>query len=144
MAIIYVVNDKKNYEENYEDNKIIGVFSTRKIAQEFCDIYNNDESIYTAFVEEYELDKYIVHPNKKHAYYVRMHEDGEVRKIYYSLDEGRDNTLWLERDFYHPVIRKHILILSGIVWAESSEQAIEMTNRFRLTILASDMWKLDT
>lgn len=135
MTIIYVVNTRKNYA----NSEIIGVFSTRIAALDFCAVYNDGYPSHTAFAVYHELDEHIIDRRQKRPYYIRMDLTGGIHSSYYDMHEDRSNTLALHIEKHH----SNILELRGTVHAHKCKEAVEMANRFRLAILAANMWKLD-
>lgn len=126
------------------DYHIVDVFSTRELAQAYCEIHNDGKPVYPARIETYHLDELVIQPDQKHAYYIHMHEDGFVVSGWHAMHGAESNkplTLTTSTNIYRK--REGKLDLRGIVIADNYEQALTIAYKKRLELLATGEWEVD-
>jgi hypothetical protein len=87
MTSIYVLT-----EGDYSDYHILGVYSTKELAEEAQSLYNGSQ------IEEYDLDNIPEHPPGMSAWFVRI-SDGKLDDIYTSQVSPFDETVPREDEY---------------------------------------------
>ena len=128
----------------YSDHHTIGVFSTEKIAQEFCDRYNDGHPIYRAYIERHTIDEYAIQPQQKYPYFVRLGEEWSASEIFYVVKDIKlHEKLQLKRIIGDFGALKGKLELSGIIYAANAAEAVKIVEAKRKELLDSGNWKLE-
>jgi hypothetical protein len=90
MTSIYVLT-----EGDYSDYHIVGVYSTKELAEEAQTLYKDSQ------IEEYDLDNIPEHPPGMKAWFVLI-RDGKLDGIYTSQVSPFDQTVPCESEYKHP------------------------------------------
>jgi hypothetical protein len=87
MKNIYVLT-----EGSYSDYHIVGVYSTKELAEEAQSLYKDSQ------IEEYDLDDIPEHPPGMSAWFVRIN-DGELDDIFTNQVSPFDQTVPSEKEY---------------------------------------------
>ena len=87
MKNIYVLT-----EGSYSDYYIVGVYSTKELAEEAQSLYQDSQ------IEEYDLDNIPEHPPGMSAWFVRIN-DGELDDIFTNQVSPFDQTVPSEKEY---------------------------------------------
>jgi hypothetical protein len=90
MTSIYVLT-----EGSYSDYHIVGVYSTKELAQESQSLYKDSQ------IEEYDLDNIPEHPPGMKAWFVRI-DDGKLDDTYTHQVSPFYETIPREFEYEHP------------------------------------------
>jgi hypothetical protein len=108
MTSIYVLT-----EGSYSDYHIVGVYSTKELAEEAQSLYNSSQ------IEEYDLDNIPEHPPGMSAWFVVI-SDGKLDGIYASQVSPFDQTVPRESEYKYPNGRTNYTVYC---WAVDEDHA---------------------
>lgn len=129
MNKVFIVTD--GY---YSDYKIIGVYSSKKSAQEVIDSFSD---LNESQIEEWGIDTVLSFPKGMKCYFLRMTKEGKA----YDIDEGRNTIMALEY-----ALKKYMGFGSGghdlfcNVLAKDKEHAVKIVNEKRIQLIESNRW----
>jgi Fe2+ or Zn2+ uptake regulation protein len=108
MKNIYVLT-----EGSYSDYHIVGVYSTKELAEEAQSLYKDSQ------IEEYDLDNIPEHPPGMSAWFVKI-SDGKLDDIHASQVSPFDQTVPRENEYKYPNGRTTYTVYC---WAVDKEHA---------------------
>jgi len=108
MKTIYVLT-----EGSYSDYHIVGVYSTKELAEEAQTLYKDSQ------IEEYDLDNIPEHPPGMKAWFVLI-SDGKLDGIYVSQVSPFDQTVPCESEYKYP---NGMITYTVYCWAVDGDHA---------------------
>lgn len=130
----------------YSDYKIVAIFSSKKLAQEFMGAVKSQYSGYND-IEEYELNpKTADLINRGYSVWnVHMLKDGSTERVERKETDTYDvsnigATIWHRSTAPAYVGMNKQDILTAHVWAKTKKQAVKITNEHRARMIASNEW----
>ena len=129
---VYLVSDGC-----YSDYSVLGIYSTRTLAEKAHELYNADNEI-----EEFDLDDFPDSPPGMQAYKVDMDRHGTATAERIKVPAADDTDFGTPIPAYlkskDPLWQDPSYSLE--VWAESPEHAIKIMNEKRLQMIAENNW----
>jgi hypothetical protein len=120
--LVYLVT-----EGCYSDYRVLGIYSTRELAEEAKDLFQADD------IDEMALDDMRGRPPGRLPYLVQMYKDGDCRV---SRAAGYE---FLER--WAPVYMGNWVEMK--IWATDEKHAAKIANERRAALIASGEWTTD-
>jgi hypothetical protein len=130
----------------YSDYRVVGIYSTKEVAEKVCDAINVNEDWGKATVSEWPLDPAVDALNAGHSMHrVLMRRDGTVeecrRQDITSYEVAGECHIW--RRSTAPAYRGKGVpdVLQATVWAEDTQHAIKIVNERRGQMIAMGEWE---
>ena len=121
----------------YEDYRVVGIYSSEKIANNIRDRINQNNPTYRASVNKRFLDYGVAELEQGlNSYWITLHADGNVITLSNNSPFTETNPLTCfclsGRKLGYVTQEKQNDAVAGNVWAKDEDQAKEIANDFRL------------
>lgn len=123
----------------YSDYGVVGIFSTKELAQEYKDAFDSSDYGHELFIDEEILDpgNTSFHKMGRSVYRVLMDRDGNTQEVV------REENRFLTYGESNANINNwnNNICLYVLCWATDEKHAVKIANEIRVQMIANGEWK---